>query len=257
MWRALAGLKIRLKRGQPHLHSPDPDYEAKLRAVLDALSEAMASEGRVVVLFLDEVTFFRQPSVDRAWAAAGTRQPLAHRSLRSDASSRVIGALEACQGGLESLQAGTISVPTLVRFYTQIRAALPDAKRIYLVVDNWPVHYHPDVLAALEPQTSPFPMRVPDSWPKEPSPKAKRLHLPIQYLPLPTYAPWCNPIEKVWRKLKQEVLHLHRKADDWKGLKQQVDNFLLALKAGSTDLLRYVGLTEKSKLYGPILAGAP
>jgi len=27
---------------------------------------------------------------------------------------------------------------------------------------------------------------------------------------LPTYAPWLNPIEKLWRKAYQEVLHLHR-----------------------------------------------
>jgi transposase len=257
VWRCLAKFKIRLKRGQHHLHSPDPDYEAKLEAVVSALSQALASEGKIVVLFLDELTFYRQPSLDRAWAVAGKLQPLAHRSLRSDTSSRVVGALEACRGALESLQAGRISIPTLVKFLAQIRAAFPEAERIYLVVDNWPVHYHADVLAALEPQTTRFPMPVPASWPTEPSPKAKRLNLPIQYLPLPTYAPWCNPIEKVWRLLKQDVLHLHRKADDWKGLKQQVDQFLLALKGGSQDLLRYVGLTEKSKLYGPTLAGAP
>ena len=37
--------------------------------------------------------------------------------------------------------------------------------------------------------------------------------LPIQLVPLPTYASWCNPIEKLWRQLRQELLHLHRFAD--------------------------------------------
>ena len=43
---------------------------------------------------------------------------------------------------------------------------------------------------------------------------------------LPTYAPWTNPIEKLWRKLKQEVLHLHRYEDDWEGLKNRVACYL-------------------------------
>jgi hypothetical protein len=33
---------------------------------------------------------------------------------------------------------------------------------------------------------------------------------------LPTSAPWLNPIEKRWRWLGQDVLKLHRLADDWK-----------------------------------------
>jgi transposase len=36
----------------------------------------------------------------------------------------------------------------------------------------------------------------------------------IVLVPLPTYAPWTNPVEKVWRKLCQEVLHLHEFVDE-------------------------------------------
>ena len=32
---------------------------------------------------------------------------------------------------------------------------------------------------------------------------------------LPTDSPWLNPIEKLWRWLPQDVLTLHRLADDW------------------------------------------
>ena len=35
-----------------------------------------------------------------------------------------------------------------------------------------------------------------------------------------------GPIEKVWRWLKQEVVHLHRQADDWQGLKAAIKKFL-------------------------------
>jgi hypothetical protein len=129
---------------------------------------------------------------------------------------------------------------------------------IYVVEDNWPVHYHPDVLVALQPQQTQFPLKTPRSWPTEPSAMARRLNLPIQLLPLPTYASWCNPIDKLWRWLKQEVLHLHRYAnDDGKLLKQKTKEFLEQFEQASADLLRYVGLTESSKLYGAVLATAP
>jgi transposase len=65
---------------------------------------------------------------------------------------------------------------------------------------------------------------------------------------LPTYAPWLNPIEKVWRWLRQDVLKLHRLASTWLGLRQRVRAFLTQFAAGSTELLRYVGLLGEGKL---------
>jgi hypothetical protein len=48
--------------------------------------------------------------------------------------------------------------------------------------------------------------------------------------------------EKLWRKLKQELLHLHRLADKLPQLREEVDHFLDQFAFGSLDLLRYVGL---------------
>ncbi|HRE46612.1 MAG TPA: transposase [Aggregatilineales bacterium] len=67
-------------------------------------------------------------------------------------------------------------------------------------------------------------------------------HLPIQMLFLPTYAPSLNPIEKLWRWLRQTMLHLHRLADAWSELKQRVLDFMSQVQTGSPDLLRYVSL---------------
>jgi hypothetical protein len=98
----------------------------------------------------------------------------------------------------------------------------------------------------LEPQENKFERKVPQSWPKEPKPSAKKkykeLRLPIQLLPLPRYSSWANPIEKVWRKLRQDVLHQHRWAEDRSQLRLKVNHWLDALKDGSLELLRYVGL---------------
>lgn len=43
---------------------------------------------------------------------------------------------------------------------------------------------------------------------------------------LPTYTPWLNPIEKLWRWGRQDILKLHRVACDPKGLRQRADSFL-------------------------------
>ena len=143
-------------------------------------------------------------------------------------------------------RASKITIATLVQFFVDLRAAYPQAERIYVVMDNWPVHIHPDVLVALERQETRHLRPLPPSWPKRPSAKALKkwgnLQLPIQLIPLPTYASWCNPIEKLWRKLRQELTHLHPWAADLPRLRQEIDSFLDQFASGSTQLLRYVGL---------------
>lgn len=106
------------------------------------------------------------------------------------------------------------------------RRGLPAGKAHLDRSGNWPVHLHPDVFVALELQHSPFPFPRPDNCPEQPSPAAiKRYgtsHLPIQLVLLPKYASWLNLIKKLWRKLRQDVLHLHRQADDLTGLRERV-----------------------------------
>ena len=65
---------------------------------------------------------------------------------------------------------------------------------------------------------------------------------------LPTYAPWLNPIEKVWRWLRQDVLKLHRQADNWEALQTRVHGFLDQFATGSKRLLEYVGLCGQGSL---------
>ena len=241
IWRVLAAAGLRWKRGRDHLHSPDPFYQEKLARLETIRAHVEASSLGAALLYLDEVTYYRQPSLAPGYAPAGSAIPHAERSVRSDTTTRIVAALDAQTGRVVAHQQYRIGVPALIRFYRSLVDAYP-GRRIYLVLDTWPVHFHPDVLAALEPQTSPFPFFRPRSWSSEPSPRAKRLNLPIQLVPLPTYSPWANPIEKLWRWLKQDVLHLHRLADNLPALHALVLDFLARFKDGSDDLLRYVGL---------------
>lgn len=242
----LKRLGIVWKRAREAVYSPDPHYDAKRAWVAQLREQAATSGGRSVVVFLDEITIGRQPTVANAYAPAGVEQARAWRSHSADTLTRVVATLDAGDGRVVFRRAGKITVETLVQFYQELRAAYPDAERIYVVQDNWPIHTHPDVLAALEPQESPFAWHRPAAWSTEPSAAARRkwgtLQLPIQIVPLPTYASWCNPIEKLWRKLRQDVTHLHLWADELPELRAAIDAFLAQFADGSAALLQYVGL---------------
>jgi transposase len=240
--RLLLRLGIRRKRARAYLHSPDPDYGAKVAYLQQCWQQVQADPVRYVLLYLDEFAFERQPSLSVAYAARGSKTPLAHWSYRTNTQCRGLGALNALTGQLTYCQHSKITTSVLSAFYAQLRQAYPQAEVIYVVQDNWPVHVHPNVLARLQPQRSPFWPHVPDNWPLQPSPRAVQGSLPIQMVFLPTYAPWLNPIEKLWRWLRQDILHLHRLSDAWPALKQRVLDFMASFALGSQALLHYVGL---------------
>jgi transposase len=252
----LARLGVVWKLARQYIRSPDPHYSEKLADVEAAKGQARAKPGRVVVLFMDQVTVWLQPTIAHAYEQRGhcpRCQPLARLSPRTNSQTRVVAGLDSLTGQVVYMR-GRVSTNQLVRFYQKVRAAYPDAERIYVVLDNWPVHVHADVLVALEEQQSRWVelmrQRVPANWPKQPSKAATRkwgeLHLPIQLVPLPTYASWTNPIEKLWRKMRQEKIHMHWLAEDLPALRACIDAFLDQYKDASEELLRYVGLLPSS-----------
>lgn len=246
VYGVLKRLGIGWKRARASVYSPDEQYPAKVAAIAQLRQQVSAGAGTEVVVYLDEVSIERQPTLANDYEERGPEQPRARRSHSSDTLTRVVATLDPADGRVVWRRGSKITLRTLVQFYQDLRAAYPAAERIYVVQDNWPVHTHPDVLAALEPQTTPFAWHRPGHWPTQPSAAAVKrwgqLQLPIQIVPLPTYASWLNPIEKLWRKLRQEVTHLHRWADDLPRLRAEMDAFLDQFASGSPELLRYVGL---------------
>jgi transposase len=218
IWRLLESWGIRYKRGRNYLHSPDPHYISKRDYVRECLRQAEDCAPRIVALYLDELTYYRQPSLASDWSWRGAQhQPLARFSYAAQAKRRIVSTLNAVTGEVIFEQAGKIGVERLVSFYPVIRERYPVAEIIYVIQDNWPIHFQARVAASAQ-------------------------HSGIELVRLPTYAPWLNPIEKLWRKLKQEVLHLHRSSDEWPKLQQRVAAFLESFRSGSRALLRYVGL---------------
>jgi len=253
--KLLKRLGISCKRGRNYVHSPDPYYQQKMDLITQCLLKAWYAPEEYALLYQDEFTIYRQPTLARDYEEMGKPQPLARMSHKSDTEFRGMGALNAITGQVTYHQASKANIRQLTESYYMIAEDYPMLKTIYMVQDNWPVHFHPDLLIHLQPQEFQFPVYTPDNWPDEPSPRAIRdaekrrargdaeyARLPIQILQLPTYASWANPIEKLWRWVRQTIIHLHRLSDEWPKLKQRVYDSILSFRDGSNELLRYVGL---------------
>jgi transposase len=225
IWRALRQLGLGLRSAQVQHYSPDPDYAAKEAHLLACLWEAAARPDEVAALFLDEMGYTRWPAPAPEWGpVAPAPRPLADRRGSKQQLWRVIGALNAHTGQVDYLDNYIIGREKVSAFYRHLDRGYADLRHVYLIQDNWSIHSHPDVVATL------------DDLPR------------FEAVWLPTYAPWLNPIEKLWRWLKEDVLKQHRLADHWRALRQRVRTFLDQFATGATDLLRYVGLRGDGKL---------
>ncbi len=224
---------IQLRQGRTQYFSPDPAYQQKEAALLTALRQVGQHPTQVVALFVDELSYTRWPEPSSNWCAqAPEPAPLADRKASRYQRYRVVGALDASSGRVQVQQDSHIDREVFSRFIRRLDQAYPQAERIYLIWDNWPVHHSDEVTQTLA-------------------------QLPrLQVIPLPTYAPWLNPIEKLWRKFRQEVDYLHPWADDWKYQRQQVQAFFDQFAHGSVDLLRYVGLLGTGKLASALHTGS-
>jgi len=251
--RLLARLKIHWKRAREHVHSPDPDYVEKLHQVRIQLHRVRLAEAQSVLVFEDEFTLYRHPSLAQAFEQAGHCQPLAELGHKANYSWRIAAGMNPYTGQVVYAQAHYMDVDHLTRFYQKLCQAYPE-REIVVIEDNWSVHYHEDLLAALQPQSFPWGMHRPAFWKPKPRRRIQHLNLPIRLVFLPTYASWTNPIEKLWRFLKQDILHVHRYADDWPGLKRRVWDFLDQFAQDSPNLLKYVGLSHPDQLFQSLFA---
>lgn len=221
VWRVLQSCGLGLHTSCARLFSPDPDYASKVRRLHRCLRDAARHPDTVSALFLDEFGYQRWPEVAPMW---GGEAAVAQRAGNNQ-QWRTIGALNALTGQVNYLDGYIVGRHQVSQFYGLLDRAYPkQVELIYVIQDNWNIHSHPDVLTAL----AKYP-RITPVW-------------------LPTYAPWLNPIEKLWRWLRQDMLKMHRWVEDWPQVKQRVRDFLAQFAHGSAALLRYVGLQGKGKL---------
>lgn len=223
VWRLLQRLHLQRRPLRDHLYSPDPDYLAKVAHLERCLREAVRWQQEVALLFLDEMGYYRWPE---GWMVAvpGVSPRALRQAGPTNRQQRLIGALNALTGQADYFDNYLVGRQHVSAFYRRLDQVYAAARRIYVVQDNWSIHHHTDVASTLRQLP-----RIEPVW-------------------LPTYAPWLNPIEQLWRWLRRDALKGRRLADDWPQLRQQGNAFLDQFAHGSPALLRYVGLVGERHL---------
>lgn len=253
VWRFIQRVGARYKRGQAWVHSPDPDYTRKVERVQQCLRRAPVENA--VVVFVDEWTYYRQPKLGQAWARVGRRGARVPYVCAENKGRRVVAALEAHTGRVVFWEGKRVDVAAFVHFLRQVCTVFSGVAQVYAVLDNWSVHFHPDVVEALVPQQFAADFRIPPHWSGVASGRFAGWALPVQLVPLPTYAPWTNPIEQLWRWLSEQVVVHHPWAAAVEHLQAAVCAFLDDLRDGSSEVLRRARLGAGVGLYGEAFTG--
>ena len=213
----LKRFKLSYKRGRAHVHSPDLLYDDKLQAIATARDLSIQAPAEVVFLYQDEHTANLRPLVGRSYRGQGV--PAEKITGKTGHFVRLAGAVDVATGQVLVRRRESFNVKEMYRYFYHLEEHYPAAKVIYIALDNWPVHFHPFVQENLE-----------------------RIHSKIRLLPLPTYSPWTNPIEKFWLKLNREFMKNHRFGLDQQAFYDALDLWLDKHREESAALLHEIGL---------------
>lgn len=179
------------------------DYEAQAAWKNEHFPELVrraASEG-AVILYEDESTFRMWSRNAHSWGEKGMQ--LKAEVHMGSVYQKVFGAVELFTGRFHYRRASSLKSVQFVEFLRKIRAFYKGQK-VYLIVDNGTSHKGPEVKRFLE--------RNPE----------------IELVFLPAYSPNLNPIEKIWKQMKQEHLHnrlFEKKTDFEKALGRALRSF--------------------------------
>jgi transposase len=226
IWQILQRFKLRYKRGRQHVHSPDRLYNEKLAQIERARDLAMQAPQEVMFLYQDEHTASLRPQVGRSYRGVGEAGEKATGS--ESELLRLAGVLDVASGQVLVRRRQRFNVKEMYRFFSHVEQHSPQADVIYIALEKWPVHFHPYVQEHLE-----------------------AIHSKIRLLPLPTYAPWTNPIEKFWLKLNREFMKQHPSGLDAAAFRDALDLWLDKHREESAALLHEVGLLPKESLAYP------
>ena len=169
------------------------------------------------ILFQDELTYYSQPDDTLVYGSMGAGSPHLPKAIAANQMSRIGAVMDGLTGQVIYIQGDKFGKLKMEELYRQTRQQYLCGRHLFVVQDNCSFHYSDNVLAAAD-------------------------ELNISPVFLPTYSSWLNPIEKLWRWLKADVLHGHTFAHDYLQLRSLTADFLDQFAHGSDRLLRYVGL---------------
>ena len=185
-WLRAAGLVWR--RPRPVLRPRDPDRDAKLAALRRLLHELPDDETAV---FMDEVEVHTNPEVGCMWMRRGEQAAL--QTPGTDERRVLAGSLHWRTGRVfltEGQPKEGRTAALFCRHLDDLRRALRHYRAVHVVCDNARTH---------KPEGARLVKRYLERWGGR---------IALHYLP--SHAPECNPVERVWWRLHEAVTRNHR-----------------------------------------------
>lgn len=181
--RWLSRLDYRYRRARPTLHIRDPRKTERMRAINHALNQ---TERGTEVFFVDEADVDLNPRIGPMWTRRGQQPAIA--TPGQNHKRYLAGALHARTGRVLWTEGPSKNTDLFLSLLEVLRARYRAARQIVVILDNYGIHKS----------------RVARAWIAH-NPKFKLLFQP-------TYHPWVNDIEKLWKQMHDTVTrnHTHR-----------------------------------------------
>ena len=217
----LHALGYRVLRPVLSVASPDPDYRRKVKRL--EKYKKQAKNGEILLYFQDEIDLNLLPGILRCWTQRGSQRKVMTPGLNQKRYG--FGAIDYVSGQtLHRIEEHKNSAGfcAFIEQFMQTVTQSPDyhGQKIVLIVDNFRIHHSKKTLAFLEQY-------------------ADQLVL----FALPTYSPWLNLIERLWKHLRRKVTHNHL-FQSIAQLVEAVHSFLDALNQARSLALSIIGATE-------------
>lgn len=172
VWPAFPSAQAQANKFRPELH-PKKAAIDRLKAQFDA-SEHSGKK----LLFLDECDLHLQPILGNNWQAGGTQNRVS--AAGQNYKSYCFGAIDFSDAEVTYRIADRKRSAEFVDFLEVLRQKY--MMKLHLVLDNYSIHSSKQVNSYLELHPGAF-----------------------EFHYLPTYSPWLNPVETVWRQMKAAV----------------------------------------------------
>ncbi len=162
--------------------SPDPDYESK-RARIEALQQ-QAEAGEIDLYYEDEIDLALLPTITQCWCKRGHQRKI--ETPRKNQKRYGAGLIHWVSGKLYWATSDHKDNALFRSVLSQVLDPVEERKKrkIYVVIDNYRIHFAKPVLALLAAHAD-----------------------QIELVTLPTYSPQLNPVERFWKHLRRLVTH--------------------------------------------------
>jgi len=184
------------RRAAPTLCIKDPDKEAKLAAIKQALARC---DNRNPVFYEDEVDIHLNPKIGSDWGLRGQQRKVV--TPGQNKKYFLAGALQAKTGQVTYVGSSSKNTVLFIDLLRALRKRYRSAKTITLIVDNYIIHKS----------------KKAQRWLAN-NPKFKLLFLPV-------YSPWHNKIELLWHSLHETVTRNHN-CKSMEELMERVEHFM-------------------------------